>query len=164
MWSKPWEKLPLPEKAELKDENENTKQDDDHQYSKNGDETGDTVLLSLLKPVKDEVPDVAEFPKLDLNTLIENNLDQVPVNTLRIPQPEAAIDSADCRLNLLEHIQHSQSLVEERLNDFEEQINKLEPLLEEEENSEQYPKLRQTTQMLMRDLTVFKEMSQMTSF
>ncbi|GJQ67326.1 hypothetical protein Trydic_g8225 [Trypoxylus dichotomus] len=164
LWSKLWEKLPLPEKMEFKDENQNTKQEDDHQYSKN-DEAGDTVLLSLLKPVKDEVSDVGEFPKLDLNTLIENNLDQVPVNTLRIPQPEAAIDLADCRLNLLEHIQHSQSLVEERLNDFEEQINKLEPLLEEdEENSEEYPRLRQTTQMLMRDLTVFKELSSMTSF
>lgn len=147
---------------EFKDENENTKQDDEHQYNK-GDEAGDTVLLNLLKPVKDEaVSDVSEFPKLDLNALIEHNL--VPVNTLRIPQPEAAIDSADCRLNLLEHIQHSQSLVEERLNDFEEQINQLEPLLEDEENIEQYPKLRQTTQMLMRDLTVFKDLSQMTSF
>lgn len=148
---------------EFKDENENMKQEDDHQYSKN-DDAGDTVLLSLLKPVKDEVPDVAEFPKLDLNTLIENNLDQVPVNTLRIPQPEAAIDSADCRLNLLDHIQHSLSLVEERLNDFEGQIDNLEPLVKEEESDEQYPKLRQTTQMLMRDLTVFKELSQMTSF
>lgn len=147
---------------EFKDENENTKPED-HQYSKTND-TGDTVLLSLLKPVKVEVSDTAIFPKIDLNTLIENNLDQVPVHRPRIPEPEAAIDSADCRLNLLEHIQHSQSLVEERLNDFEEQINKLAPLIDEDENDDDYPKMRQTTQMLMRDLTVFKELSQMTSF
>lgn len=81
-----------------------------------------------------------------------------------IPQPEAAIDTADCKLNLLEHIAHSQSLVEERLNDFEDQINALETdSSAAEDEDENYPRVRQTLQMLLRDLNTLKEFSQITT-
>lgn len=92
------------------------------------------------------------MPKLDLNTLMENN---GPM----IPQPEAVIDSADCRLNLLEHLNYQHLLVKERLDDFEKQIDHLEANLNIE-NEYEYPKTRNTMQMLMRDLEVLKEFSQ----
>lgn len=40
-----------------------------------------------------------------------------------IPQPEAAIDSSDCRMNLLEHIEYFQNLVDEKLNLMEAEIS-----------------------------------------
>lgn len=39
-----------------------------------------------------------------------------------IPQPEAAIDPSDCRMNLLEHIEYFQNLVDEKLNVIEAEI------------------------------------------
>lgn len=39
-----------------------------------------------------------------------------------IPQPEAAIDSTDCRMNLLEHIDYFQNLVDDKLNIIEAEI------------------------------------------
>lgn len=38
---------------------------------------------------------------------------------LLIPQPEAVIDSSDCKLNLLDHVAHYQNIIEERLNSVE---------------------------------------------
>nr|XP_022905186.1 PHD finger protein 20-like [Onthophagus taurus] len=151
LWSKPWEKLPLPEKTE--EEASNIKPDD-------------SMLLTLLKNKDSQSSsESTEFPKLDLNTFMGNNLENIQLQTPRIPQPEAAIDSADCRLNLLEHISHSQSLVEERLMEFEDQIDKLDTFLDMDENDIDFdPKVRQTTQMLMRDLNVLKELSQMNTF
>lgn len=40
-----------------------------------------------------------------------------------IPQPEDVIDPSDCRLNLLDHVSHFQSLVEERLNAIENELS-----------------------------------------
>lgn len=123
----------------------------------------DSMLMSILKSGKEEqkLKDLGDLQKLDINTLIENNLDP-PIQS-NIPQPEAAIDTADCRLNLIEHIAHSQSLVEERLNDFEEQINALDVGFTQEEDDENYPRMRQTLQMLLRDLSTLKEFSQVTT-
>lgn len=92
------------------------------------------------------------MPKMeDLNNLMDNSS---PI----IPRPEAAIDSTDCRLNLLEHILHEESLVEQRLDDFEKQLDALEEGLDIEKE-EHYPKTRATVQMLMKDLDKLKEFS-----
>lgn len=130
-WSKPWDKQPLPEKANLSESSEDKSES------------------------KDEQKSLSEFP--GLNTLLDNNLEQLA------PQPEAAIDTADCRLNLLEHIAHSQSLVEERLGEFEQKLNEIDvpPLPGEDE--ENYPRVRQTLQMLLRDLNTLKEFSQISA-
>lgn len=40
-----------------------------------------------------------------------------------VPQPEAAIDSGDCRMNLLEHIDYFQNLVTEKLDLIENEIS-----------------------------------------
>ncbi|KAJ8940033.1 hypothetical protein NQ314_010864 [Rhamnusium bicolor] len=161
LWSKPWEKLALPEK--MKQENEETKpkvENDDHQYIKNEldlekqEPQNDSMLMMILKAGKEVMP------KIDLNSLMDNNMGQLSAPI--IPQPEAAIDSADCRLNLLEHIIHQESLVEERLDDFEKQIDALEAGMNVEGDAN-YPKTRQTLQMLIRDLAALKEFSQSTT-
>lgn len=118
--------------------------DDDKSDSQN-----DSMLMMILKAGKEDMP------KLDLNALMDTS---GPI----IPQPEAAIDSADCKLNLLEHILHQESLVEERLNDFEKQLDALEEGMNMESDPD-YPKTRHTLQMLMRDLDTVKEFSQSTT-
>lgn len=148
LWSKPWEKLPLPEQQEIKEEAEEII------------EAKGSMLLSLLRTGKEEDKiknEIPEFPKLDLNTLIDNNM-EIP-NIPNIPQPEAAIDSADCRINLLEHISHSQSLIEQRLSDFENQIKLLDVGNNILDSKDDDNKLRQTTQMILRDLNTLKELS-----
>lgn len=147
LWSKPWDKLPLPEKdsAKIKDE-------------KPAMDSESSMLMSLLKsPNKDDLK--TDFPKIDLNSLIENNLEALQ----GIPQPEAAIESADCKINLLEHIAHCQNLIEERLNTFEKQINDLDPA-SINDNDTDYTRIRHTTNMLLKDLNTLKEFSQITTF
>lgn len=132
---------------------EEPKTEKDYKNQKNGVETkhnlqGGSMLLSMLNEAKEDQKVKDEFPGFPI--------EQEP----NIPQPEAAMDPAECRLNLLDHIAHSQSLVEERLDDFEEQLNALEDDSVQSESDEDYPRLRQTLQMLMRDLNKLKEFSQ----
>lgn len=156
LWSKPWDKPNLPEKEEIKD----LKCED----NKN-EEQSDSVLFSLLKSEKDNKlkEELPEFPKIDINSLIENNLDQIPAGP-KIPEPEAAIEPETCRINLLDHIMHYQSLVEQRLADFEEKINGLDcgPLLDED--VENYPRVRHTAEMIIRDMNTLNEFAHLTSF
>lgn len=135
--------------------NEESKNEDTYKNYKNGLETqqgSGSMLLSMLTEAKEERKVKEEFSGFQMEQ-------QEPY----IPQPEAAMDPAECRLNLLDHIAHSQSLVEERLEDFEEQINALEEDSLESENDENYPKMRQTLQMLMKDLNTLKEFSQIST-
>lgn len=159
LWSKPWEKSTLPEKIKEENDDVKPKLENDHQYMKNEldlekqEPQNDSMLMMILKAGKDVIP------KLDLSTLMDSNIGQTaPI----IPQPEAAIDSADCRLNLLEHVVHQESLVEERLEEFEKQIEALEEGMNMESDPN-YPKTRQTLQMLIRDLDTLKEFSQSTT-
>lgn len=145
-WSKPWDKPPLPEKIESNEEKLKT----EHKNQENGKPEGESMLLSMLTEVKDEQK-------------IKDEFNGFPEDESNIPQPEAAIDTSECRVNLLDHIAHSQSLVEERLNDFEEQINALEDDSCQGESDENYPKMRQTLQMLLKDLTTLKEFSEITT-
>lgn len=150
LWSKPWDKPPLPEvdskddiKMEIKEESQSS-----------------SMLLSLLKGKEDDQK-LPEFSKIDINTIIEDNLEQITAAPI-IPQPEAAIESDDCRINLLDHISHYQSLVEQRLAAFEDRINALdvEPPCDTDEN---FPKIRHTTEMIMRDINTLNEFIQMNS-
>ncbi|XP_065163265.1 PHD finger protein 20 [Atheta coriaria] len=75
------------------------------------------------------------------------------------PQPEAPIETADCRLNLLEHILHCQSLIGERLTDFSKQMDELEA--SESMDEEEDKRIRLTTSMLVRDLGKLKDLSHM---
>ncbi|XP_068904442.1 PHD finger protein 20 isoform X2 [Tenebrio molitor] len=156
LWSKPWEKLPLPEKICFKSEDVKPKtekcEDDIKEENSVKTEQSDSMLMMILKGTKEEIEE---------NHIADDHLDSLPAPI--IPQPEAAIDSADCRLNLLDHIAHSQSLVEQRLDDFEKQIESLEDTTLYYEDDENYPRTRQTLNMLLRDLNTLQELSQLTT-
>nr|XP_023017755.1 PHD finger protein 20 [Leptinotarsa decemlineata] len=151
LWSKPWDKQPLPEK--IKQDEDVKPKVENEEYLKSGIEEDkdesqneNSMLMMILREGRDVIP------KIDLNSLMDTN---GPI----IPQPEAAIDSTDCRLNLLDHIIHQESLVEERLDDFEKQIEALEQGMNMETDKD-YPVTRHTLQMLTRDLDTLKEISQ----
>ncbi|KAG5898748.1 hypothetical protein JTB14_020942 [Gonioctena quinquepunctata] len=156
LWSKPWDKRPLPEKAKQEEEVKPKMENEDQEYlksemdvDKDESQNENSMLMMILRAGKDVIP------KIDLHSLMDTN---GPI----IPQPEAAIDSSDCRLNLLEHIIHQESLVEERLDNFEKQIDALEQGMNIEADAD-YPVSRHTLQMLMRDLDTLKEFSQSTT-
>ncbi|XP_045470389.1 PHD finger protein 20 [Harmonia axyridis] len=138
LWSKPWEKLPLPEKME---------------------ETQDDLMKEEIDSADKLENEEEKQLNRDLKNMIESNQPQVPM----IPQPEAAIETADCKLNLLDHVLHSQNLVIERLDDFEKKLDSLEENLTQLERDNDYPRTRQTLQMVMRDLNKLEELSQNTS-
>ncbi|CAH0557104.1 unnamed protein product [Brassicogethes aeneus] len=144
LWSKPWDKPPLPEKADLpKDNKDDIKLKTEEPEDVKLDSQNDSMLMMILKG------------KGDITNLVDSN---API----IPRPEAAIDSADCKFNLLEHIAHAESLIDERLSDFEKIVEGLEEGMNIE-TDENYPKTRQTLQMLMKDIGVLGEFSQLTT-
>ncbi|KAK0077917.1 hypothetical protein PV325_003286 [Microctonus aethiopoides] len=78
-----------------------------------------------------------------------------------IPEPEAPIDPAECRLRLLEHIEHFQNHIEARLTTVEAQLIVLEVIDDDKEIIESstldvHPRIKQTIQMLLRDLNTQK--------
>lgn len=81
-----------------------------------------------------------------------------------IPQPEAAINSGDCRMNLLDHIEYFQNLVNEKLNIIENEISNLESddVNNHGDDNETLPKTKQTIQMLIRDLGTMKQIANLT--
>ncbi|XP_060517511.1 PHD finger protein 20 [Cylas formicarius] len=153
LWSKPWDKPRLPEKSDaILQSASATKpklENGDHQYIKNElgvekpDLSNESMLMMILKAGKEDIA----LPNVQQNS--------API----IPRPEAAINLDDCRLNLLDHISHSSSLIEERLDHFEKQIVELEAGTEGDPD-EECAKTRQTIQMLLRDLDKLKAFSQ----
>ncbi|XP_013148427.1 PREDICTED: uncharacterized protein LOC106111005 [Papilio polytes] len=84
---------------------------------------------------------------------------------VRAPQPEAAIESGACRERLLRHIQRCQALLDSRLDSIEAQVAELEsqdPLFEDDETAEYFPRTKQTIQMLLRDLDTMEELGVIT--
>jgi len=73
----------------------------------------------------------------------------------KAPQPEAPIDPVECRLRLLDHIDHFQTQVDTRLTMLDEQVAALEsqdPDAAKDEAPDFYPQTKQAIQMLLRDL------------
>ncbi|KPJ17781.1 PHD finger protein 20-like protein 1 [Papilio machaon] len=84
---------------------------------------------------------------------------------VRVPQPEAAIENSACRERLLRHIQRCQALLDSRLDSIEAQVAELEsqdPLFEDDETAEFFPRTKQTIQMLLRDLDTMEELGVIT--
>ncbi|XP_068628599.1 PHD finger protein 20 isoform X2 [Battus philenor] len=85
--------------------------------------------------------------------------------SVRVPQPEAAIENSACRERLLLHIQRCQALVDARLDSIEAQVAELEsqdPSFEDDETADYFPRTKQTIQMLMRDLDTMEELGVIT--
>ncbi|XP_047362274.1 PHD finger protein 20 isoform X3 [Vespa velutina] len=78
-----------------------------------------------------------------------------------IPEPEAPIDSAECRMRLLEHIEHFQSHIDSRLVSIEAQVCALEAMDPDEiiPSPDVQPRTKQTVQMLLRDLNTVRKLA-----
>nr|XP_033340930.1 PHD finger protein 20 [Megalopta genalis] len=77
-----------------------------------------------------------------------------------IPQPEAPIDPGECRMRLLEHIEHFQNHVDAKLTSIEAQVCALEAMDPEDVRSQNVqPRTKQTIQMLLRDLNTVRKLA-----
>ncbi|XP_014204979.1 PHD finger protein 20-like protein 1 [Copidosoma floridanum] len=85
------------------------------------------------------------------------------VNALQrpvIPEPEAPIDPVDCKLRLLEHIEHYQNYVEKALTFVENQLSALEDMNNDDKrDTSKDVRTKQTTQMILRDLESMRKMA-----
>ncbi|XP_020283446.1 PHD finger protein 20 isoform X2 [Pseudomyrmex gracilis] len=78
-----------------------------------------------------------------------------------IPEPEAPIDPTECRMRLLEHIEHFQCHIDSKLTSIEAQICALEAMDTDEFASDPQvqPRTKQTVQMLLRDLVTLRKLA-----
>ncbi|XP_076228860.1 PHD finger protein MBD-R2 isoform X2 [Nomia melanderi] len=77
-----------------------------------------------------------------------------------IPQPEAPIDPGECRMRLLEHIEHFQNHIDAKLTSIEAQVCALETMDPEDVPSQDVqPRTKQTLQMLLRDLNTVRKLA-----
>ncbi|KAL6260579.1 hypothetical protein P5V15_008100 [Pogonomyrmex californicus] len=90
---------------------------------------------------------------------VENEVSTLPQPF--IPEPEAPIDLAECRMRLLEHIEHFQCHIESRLTSIEAQIFALEAMDPDElvSDPQVQPRTKQTVQMLLRDLNTVRKLA-----
>ncbi|XP_011690021.1 PREDICTED: PHD finger protein 20 isoform X1 [Wasmannia auropunctata] len=90
---------------------------------------------------------------------VENEVSALPQPF--IPEPEAPIDPAECRMRLLEHIEHFQCHIDSRLTSIEAQIFALEAMDPDELVSDPHvqPRTKQTVQMLLRDLSTVRKLA-----
>ncbi|XP_017758548.1 PREDICTED: uncharacterized protein LOC108549586 isoform X3 [Eufriesea mexicana] len=77
-----------------------------------------------------------------------------------IPQPEAPIDPGECRMRLLEHIEHFQNHIDAKLTFIEAQVCALETMdPDDTSTSDVQPRTKQTVQMLVRDLNTVRKLA-----
>ncbi|XP_015118387.1 PHD finger protein 20-like protein 1 isoform X2 [Diachasma alloeum] len=90
----------------------------------------------------------------------------VPFETVKqmqpvVPEPEAPIDPYECRLRLLEHIEHFQNHLDAKLMEVEAQVDALEAMeANNEAPSADIPiRDKETMQMLLRDLKTIQKLA-----
>ncbi|XP_033180015.1 PHD finger protein 20 isoform X4 [Bombus impatiens] len=77
-----------------------------------------------------------------------------------IPQPEAPIDPGECRMRLLEHIEHFQHHIDAKLTFIEAEVCALEAMDPEDTSTlDVEPRTKQTVQMLVRDLNTVRKLA-----
>nr|CAD7397927.1 unnamed protein product [Timema cristinae] len=100
----------------------------------------------------------ADYTRPDSSLLHQALTNELPNS----PQPEAPIDPMECRFALLDHIEHSQQLIDSRLSSFEAQVAALEsedPDFATDEADDYFPQTKQTVQMLLRDLLTMRRIA-----
>ncbi|XP_054285783.1 PHD finger protein 20-like isoform X2 [Macrosteles quadrilineatus] len=105
-------------------------------------------LYLWAKSWKDNSPDV------------KNENEQIKTDVVG-PQPEAAIDTKECRLRLLEHIEDYQTKVEDRLTSIDAALSVLEAEDPELSSDVSDARMKQTMQLLLRDLSTLKEVAEL---
>lgn len=77
-----------------------------------------------------------------------------------IPEPEAPIDPTECRMRLLDHIDHFQNYIASKLTSIEAQVQVLEEMDPDTiPEMEVQPRTKQTVQMLLRDLGTIRKLA-----
>lgn len=95
---------------------------------------------------------------LDLKSSDNSNLTESKAPF--IPEPEAPIDPTECRMRLLEHIDHFQNYVASKLTSIEAQVQVLEEMDPDTiPEIEVQPRTKQTVQMLLRDLGTIRKLA-----
>ena len=122
---------------------------------------------SEIKPDTDLLTNQSIVSENDISMPVasENNMHEelkqetTPIQPF-IPQPEAPIDPGECRMRLLEHIEHFQNHIDARLTFIEAQVCALEAMDPEDVSSpEIQPRTKQTVQMLLRDLNTVRKLA-----
>lgn len=121
--------------------------------------------------IKGKLPEIKQEQTINNDNDIVNNgiVESMPVVPLQepeaplqpfIPEPEAPIDPDECRLRLLEHIDHFQSHIEARLDTLEAQCAVLEAMDDADVSLVGVlPREKQTIQMLVRDLNTVRKLA-----
>ncbi|KAL0276895.1 UNVERIFIED_CONTAM: hypothetical protein PYX00_004362 [Menopon gallinae] len=112
----------------------------------------------LVEDVKDEKPVETGVSSGKTEGLLPGEEQQLP----KVPEPEAPIDSAECRLNLLDHLIHYQTLIDARLSCIESLVAELESMQDDavdDEGPDRYPRTKATIQMILRDLNTMKKIA-----
>ncbi|XP_024944954.1 PHD finger protein 20 isoform X5 [Cephus cinctus] len=130
--------------------------------SENLTENPDTPSVDL--PSTSQSPMAVSTPGTENLTQETSSLAQpetVPPMQPFIPEPEAPIDPAECRLRLLEHIEHFQNHIDSRLTTIEAQVCALEAMDPDDPTSsvDVLPRTKQTVQMLLRDLNTVRKLA-----
>ncbi|KZC14266.1 PREDICTED: uncharacterized protein LOC107192360 [Dufourea novaeangliae] len=124
--------------------------------------------VSDVKTATDLLSNQTAENDISASTLSENEMREEPneheISTPLqpfIPQPEAPIDPGECRMRLLEHIEHFQNHIDARLTSIEAQVCALEALDPEDlvPSQDIQPRTKQTIQMLLRDLNTVRKLA-----
>ncbi|XP_016841145.1 PHD finger protein 20 [Nasonia vitripennis] len=94
------------------------------------------------------------------NMSSQSGISEASISHPVIPEPEAPIDPVECKLRLLEHIEHIQNYVDTSLSYVETQISALEDMSsEEKKNNNQHIQTKQTILMLLHDLESIRKVA-----
>uniref|UniRef100_A0A0C9QXJ9 Phf20l1 protein n=1 Tax=Fopius arisanus TaxID=64838 RepID=A0A0C9QXJ9_9HYME len=131
-------------------------QGSDSKGKKVDDKTGGHILLDALTRSEakgEEIKSEEEKPEVPLEMVKQMQ----PI----IPEPEAPIDPFECRLRLLEHIEHFQNHLDAKLMEVEAQVDALEAMEANNDapSSDVSVRDKETIQMLLRDLKTIQKLA-----
>lgn len=131
----------------------------------------DTELMKILEEDNASVkksPEKDSTPPKEVEKSLLSQLSDIKTSIERpspvVPQPEAAIDPLECKLRLLEHIDHSQNYIDSLLDFVEAQVTALEEMdgdkpLGHVPDLESNVTWKQTIRMLLNDLETVRKMA-----
>ncbi|XP_053979271.1 PHD finger protein 20 isoform X1 [Hylaeus volcanicus] len=159
-----------PKKEDLTNENKchilldaltkSTISDEKYKISETSDEKPDTDLLSNQTTVSDNDASETTVSANQMHKELNDHEISTPLQPF-IPQPEAPIDPGECRMRLLEHIEHFQNHIDARLTSIEAQVCALEAMDPDDivPSPDVQPRTKQTVQMLLRDLNIVRKLA-----
>ncbi|XP_076172113.1 PHD finger protein MBD-R2 isoform X2 [Ptiloglossa arizonensis] len=131
-----------------------------YKTSVTSDEKADADLLSNQTPASDNDLSTSTISANQMREELNEHEVSTPLQPF-IPQPEAPIDPGECRMRLLEHIEHFQNHIDARLTSIEAQVCALEAMDPDDviPSPDVQPRTKQTVQMLLRDLNIVRKLA-----